>query len=72
MRPEVTDVERDAPLRWGSPAPAGRRCSPIGGAPSRSAPRLVDRIPDRWLEKPCDLEDLRSGTRRDVDAAPAG
>jgi PAS domain S-box-containing protein len=66
MMPEINGVELHAELRRVAPDQADGMIFLTGGAFSRSAQQFLERITNRWFEKPCDLQELRAAVRRAV------
>jgi len=58
MMPEVTGMDLYDWVAQQHPALASRMVFMTGGAFTARARELLDRLPDRWIEKPFDFEQL--------------
>jgi CheY-like chemotaxis protein len=66
LMPEVTGIELYTELRQIAPDQADCMIFLTGGAFSESSQRFLDGTPNRWFEKPCNLELLRAAVREVV------
>jgi PAS domain S-box-containing protein len=64
MMPDLTGVDVHQHLSEHFPDLARRMIFLTGGAVSSSAQQFLDRIGNRWFEKPCDIQDLRSAIQK--------
>jgi PAS domain S-box-containing protein len=60
MMPAMSGMELHALLAAIAPEQAARMIFLTGGAFSPAAKQFLDRVPNRWFDKPCDLDTLRS------------
>ena len=63
MMPAMSGMELHAKLSTVAPDQAARVIFLTGGAFSPMAKQFLDRVPNAWFEKPCDLERLRAAIR---------
>jgi PAS domain S-box-containing protein len=66
MMPEITGMDVYLQLLQSAPDQAERVIFMTGGAFGPSARQFLDRIANRWFEKPCDLDELRAAIRQRV------
>ncbi|MBA3458650.1 MAG: response regulator [Deltaproteobacteria bacterium] len=64
MMPAMSGMELHAKLSVVAPDQAARVIFLTGGAFSPMAKQFLDRMPNAWFEKPCDLDQLRAAIRR--------
>jgi PAS domain S-box-containing protein len=64
MMPSMSGMELHAKLVAVAPDQAARLIFLTGGAFSPMAKQFLDRVPNAWFEKPCDLDQLRAAILR--------
>jgi CheY-like chemotaxis protein len=66
IMPGVSGIELHSELRRIAPDQADRIIFLTGGAFSGRFQQFLDDVPNRWFEKPCNLQELRTAIRRAV------
>jgi CheY-like chemotaxis protein/two-component sensor histidine kinase len=67
MMPGITGMELHTAMKKLSPAVANQMVFLTGGAFTPESQKFLEEHPNDWLEKPCDLEELRAKVRSHIE-----